>query len=227
MRLLAIETATDVCSVALYDDNQMLAEYTLSIPRLHAEALPSLIENLFIYNGQKMDSIESIAVSVGPGSFTGLRIGLSTAKGLLYQHETSLLAIPTLAASAWSVRRICDRVGVIHHSYRDHFFYAIYRLDLSLETIKEPSRLEKSELIEDLPPELPVVIQAPLEIHKNLELNNPVLKTNVVSASGIADLALYQPEKWKVSEPLLLEPDYLHEYKAVKYKNPLQTEEAQ
>ncbi|NIQ76072.1 MAG: tRNA (adenosine(37)-N6)-threonylcarbamoyltransferase complex dimerization subunit type 1 TsaB, partial [Phycisphaerae bacterium] len=223
MRLLAIETATDICSVALYNEGQMLAENTLTMPRLHAEALPSLIEHLFLYDGQTVDSLDVIAVSIGPGSFTGLRIGLSTAKGLMYQHETSLLAIPTLAASAWSVRRTCDNVGVIHHSYREHFFFAAYQLEPSLETITGPVRIAKSDLITALPTELPLVIQAPAETGISVELNNPVLSTNVVSARAIADLAHHQTENWVVSEPLLLEPDYLHEYKAVKYQNPLQT----
>lgn len=224
MHLLAIETATDICSVALYESGKMLAENTLAVPKMHAEALPILIQQVFQYSGQSIKSLDAIAISIGPGSFTGLRIGLSTAKGLIYKQKTSLLAIPTLAASAWSMRRICDKVGVIHHSYREHFFYASYQIDTSPEPIIEPIRLSKSELFENLPSDLPLVIQTPPHTLLENQMDNPVYGVNAVSAKAIGALALHQPENWKVDDPLSVEPDYLHEYKAVKYLNPLKAE---
>ena len=103
MIVLGIETSTNVCSVGLAQDGKLLREERIVEERIHSEKLLSLVQNLL--SGQQMsrDQIGAIAVSIGPGSFTGLRIGLSTAKGLCYALDVPLLAIPTFDAIAQAV----------------------------------------------------------------------------------------------------------------------------
>jgi tRNA threonylcarbamoyladenosine biosynthesis protein TsaB len=98
--LLAIETATDVCSVALQKDDILLEEVALTAPRQHAEKLVPLIDDLLTRNGRRSADLDVIAVSIGPGSYTGLRIGVSTAKGLAFATGATIVSVPSLEALA-------------------------------------------------------------------------------------------------------------------------------
>ncbi len=223
MRLLAIETATDICSVALFDGKRLLSEGTVHLPKKHAELLIMLIQQQLRNAETDLETLDAVAVSIGPGSFTGLRIGVSTAKGLIYQHNTDMLAVPTLAASAWSVRGAAEKVAVIHHSHRDYYFYAVYQVVPVLLEITGPVREELPAILQKMDTDLPVVVQAPQEkdLGKRRSLKNNILSTNAVQARYVGTLAGYQPEQWRVREPYHLEPEYLREYQAVKYQNPL------
>ena len=99
--ILQIETATTVCSVALAKDGEVLAVKQLDQRNIHAEVITLYIEELLATTGTKYSDLDAIAVSCGPGSYTGLRIGISTAKGLCYALEKPLIAIETLEAMAY------------------------------------------------------------------------------------------------------------------------------
>ncbi len=106
--ILGIETATSICSVGLADNEKVIAEIRFDIKNIHAEVLSESIEQLLRLSGIALKNIEAFAVSIGPGSFTGLRIGLATAKGLAFAGDKPLVAVSTLLAQAgasnqWSV----------------------------------------------------------------------------------------------------------------------------
>ncbi|MBS1272619.1 MAG: tRNA threonylcarbamoyladenosine biosynthesis protein TsaB [Candidatus Marinimicrobia bacterium] len=224
MHLLAIETATDVCSIALAEENRLMAESTIHAPRKHSELLAALISQQSENLGYDLDQLDGVAVSIGPGSFTGLRIGLSTAKGLLFSSDGALLAVPTLLASAWSVRDVADEVAVLHHSHRDTCFLAAYELNESPTEIIEPVRDSIDVLKTQLPEDMPVVYQAPNEEKLQSELPNPIIGRNRVNARNIAEVALSDMDRWAVEDPNIAEPDYLKEYEAVKFSNPLHSD---
>lgn len=94
--ILCIETATNVCSVALSDNGRVIGLRESSIDKSHASLLTVFIEEILSEHGLKVGSLDAIAVSKGPGSYTGLRIGVSTAKGLCYGAEVPLIAVNTL-----------------------------------------------------------------------------------------------------------------------------------
>ena len=99
--ILGIETATKNCSVALFKDGKLIAEKEhLSDGYTHAEQLTFFIEEVIESANVTLKEIEAVALSMGPGSYTGLRIGTSTAKGLCYSLGVPLLAISTLQAMA-------------------------------------------------------------------------------------------------------------------------------
>jgi tRNA threonylcarbamoyladenosine biosynthesis protein TsaB len=100
MTTLQIETATTVCSVALTRDGSVLAYKQLDERNIHAEIITLFIEELITAAGMQYRDLDAIAVSSGPGSYTGLRIGVSTAKGLCYALDKPLIAIETLSAMA-------------------------------------------------------------------------------------------------------------------------------
>jgi tRNA threonylcarbamoyladenosine biosynthesis protein TsaB len=98
--ILQIETATTVCSVALAKDGEVLAVKQLDERNIHAEIITVFIDELLASTGIKYNDIDAIAVSSGPGSYTGLRIGISTAKGLCFALDKPLIAVETLEAMA-------------------------------------------------------------------------------------------------------------------------------
>ena len=103
--ILSIETSTPVCSVAISKDGKPVAYQKLFLEKSHANLLTLLIENLLKECSLDFIEMDAIAVSKGPGSYTGLRIGVSTAKGLCYTLSKPLIAINTLKAMAFEVNQ--------------------------------------------------------------------------------------------------------------------------
>lgn len=100
MRILAIETATDVCSVAILDGEDVVAELMTARPRSHAEFLVPMVDQSLRLAKLHAEDLDTIAVSMGPGSYTGLRIGVSAAKGLAFSTGADLVGVPSLEALA-------------------------------------------------------------------------------------------------------------------------------
>lgn len=105
-KILLIETATSVCSVALAEEGRVVARRESDAPNAHSTQLPLFVKELI--DGVKLDAV---CVSAGPGSYTGLRIGVSSAKGLCYGLGIPLLSVPTL-------------LGMASHYYRQHPDYS-------------------------------------------------------------------------------------------------------
>jgi tRNA threonylcarbamoyladenosine biosynthesis protein TsaB len=101
-RLLAVETATRVLSVALLDGSSgvLLAEISTEDPRPHSERLLPAVDRVLALAGTALDEVDAFAVSIGPGSFTGLRVGLATVKAFAFGSGRPVAAVPTLAALA-------------------------------------------------------------------------------------------------------------------------------
>ena len=101
-RILSIETSTSICSVAIHEQGELLALAEIKESGAHAEKLLLLVDEVFEKAGLSFADLDAVAVSQGPGSYTGLRIGVSTAKGISYALEIPLIGINTLQAMAAS-----------------------------------------------------------------------------------------------------------------------------
>ncbi len=104
--LLSIETSTQVCSVALHKGNTLLAEFKVAEEKSHSKLLTHFIDAIVKDCGIELAEVDAFAVSKGPGSFTGLRIGVSTVKGLCFALDKPLIAVNTLQAMAWTVNNL-------------------------------------------------------------------------------------------------------------------------
>lgn len=102
--ILSLETTTSVCSVAIAQNGQLLSLRELDSKNSHAEILNGFIEEVLKESKHSLADLNAVAVSEGPGSYTGLRIGVSTAKGLCYGLDIPLIAIGTLKSLAWHTR---------------------------------------------------------------------------------------------------------------------------
>ena len=127
MLTLGIETSSPAGSVALIDDGRLLAERTLNVKWGHSRFLVSFIDGLFKDTGADKKKLGLVAVSIGPGSFTGLRVGLATAKGLAYASGSGIIAVPTSDILAENFRHIPGHVAVIIESVADEVYFALYR----------------------------------------------------------------------------------------------------
>jgi tRNA threonylcarbamoyladenosine biosynthesis protein TsaB len=101
--LLSLETSTKACSVAIIHQGEVLASTDLLIEHSHSEKLTLLIRDCVAYAGLSLMNLDAVAVAMGPGSYTGLRIGVATAKGLCYALDKPLIAINTLEAMAYQM----------------------------------------------------------------------------------------------------------------------------
>jgi tRNA threonylcarbamoyladenosine biosynthesis protein TsaB len=103
--ILSIETSTKVCSIALHQGSSLLSSAEVLVEKSHSKIITGLIDVLLQSTGLEYSQLNAVAVSKGPGSYTGLRIGVSTAKGLCYGLNIPLIAINTLEAMAYEVNK--------------------------------------------------------------------------------------------------------------------------
>jgi tRNA threonylcarbamoyladenosine biosynthesis protein TsaB len=102
MIVLALETATITGGAAILKDNALIGELRMNVEVTHSERLLPGVDRLLTQCGIKLEDVDLIAVSIGPGSFTGLRVGLSMAKGLSFAAGKPIVPVPTLEALAWN-----------------------------------------------------------------------------------------------------------------------------
>jgi len=104
--ILNIESSGDVCSVALAVDGKIMHIREVNEPNIHSKMLTVFIEELFRESEIRISEIDAVAVSKGPGSYTGLRIGVSAAKGIAYGRDVPLISVDTLQSMAWGMREL-------------------------------------------------------------------------------------------------------------------------
>lgn len=146
--LLALETATDVCGAALHDGRRVVADAAVRLPRSHAARLVPMVEGLLAHVGAEAADLDAVAVSAGPGSYTGLRIGASTAKGLAWAAGAALVAVPSLEAmarAAWPAAGF-DPILAAFPSRRGEVYAARFRPAADgLVPLGEPTALTLAE----------------------------------------------------------------------------------
>ncbi len=200
--IIAIETATEVCSAALVHNGILLGERSLKEKNIHSERLLLLVDEVLKSSQVKNNQLGAIAVSIGPGSFTGLRIGLSTAKGLALALEIPIIAVPTLDGIAESYRRSRsteqnENFCAMIDAKRDEAFYAFY-------LITQNDVILQSEY----------AIKAKDEIILEGRSRQSNLIQPLINASSIGFLAYRKKKDFELSDFLYLEPLYLRDFVA-------------
>lgn len=150
MRILGIESSSLVASVAIVEDGVTMAEYTANFKKTHSQTLLPMIDEMVRLLGIELSTIDAIAVSGGPGSFTGLRIGSATAKGLGLALKKPLIHVPTLDATAYNLYGTSALICPIMDARRNQVYTGIYRFEKDFEVIMEQDALDMGELIERL-----------------------------------------------------------------------------
>jgi tRNA threonylcarbamoyladenosine biosynthesis protein TsaB len=127
MRILAVDTATTSCSVAIVDNTSLLSEFTLAKEETHSKHLMDMIKAALRISGLNFSDLDGFAVTRGPGSFTGLRIGISTIKGLVVASEKPVVGVSSLEALALQVSYSRDLICPILDARRGEVYFSRYR----------------------------------------------------------------------------------------------------
>lgn len=127
--LLAIETSSLVSSVALLHEDTLRAELTIQARLTHSEQLMPHIADMLDKAAVKKSQIDGVAVAVGPGSFTGLRIGLATAKGLSFAWNVPIVGVTTPVSLAWNFVGVSERICTLIDAQKGNVYAGVYRWD--------------------------------------------------------------------------------------------------
>ncbi len=127
MKVLSVETATSWQSVAILDGAHVLARHDQDAAGSHAKLLLPMIDRLFHETGLTIKQLDGLVVSIGPGSFTGLRVGLATLLGFRTISQLPLAVVPTLEGMAWNLRGTSDLLCPILNSRRGELYWALFR----------------------------------------------------------------------------------------------------
>jgi tRNA threonylcarbamoyladenosine biosynthesis protein TsaB len=127
MLLLAVDTATPQVSVALGEDGRVRGDVRLAEGRRHAEQLAPAIAYLCEQTGVRLEALDALAVGVGPGLFTGLRVGVTTVKVMAQALAVGVVAVPSLDLIAYPLRHARRVVAVVVDARRREVFHATYR----------------------------------------------------------------------------------------------------
>ncbi|MCX5678381.1 MAG: tRNA (adenosine(37)-N6)-threonylcarbamoyltransferase complex dimerization subunit type 1 TsaB [Candidatus Omnitrophica bacterium] len=129
MKLLAIDTSTDYLSLAVMRDDRALARIHRKVPRSHSSLLMPTIDSILKRSKTAIKDLDGFCLSIGPGSFTGLRIGAVTVKGLAFVTKKPIVAVPTLDAIAINGKRFCGIICPVLDARKNKVYAAIYKSD--------------------------------------------------------------------------------------------------
>ena len=144
MKILGIDTSSMAASVAVIEDNKLICEYTINTKKTHSQKLMPMIENMLGLSDLNVREIDAIAVCEGPGSFTGLRIGMATAKAIAHVNDIPVIGVNSLEALAANMnlcdKKICSILDAQRNQYEG----------TKLVEIKEIGIQQIDELLEEL-----------------------------------------------------------------------------
>jgi tRNA threonylcarbamoyladenosine biosynthesis protein TsaB len=221
--ILALDTATLVSSVALVTENKLLAELTLQTRKTHSELLMPHIAQLLVMAEKSRADLKAVAVSIGPGSFTGLRIGLATAKALAYALNIPIIGVSTLAAQAFA----CPVPGAVFSPMLDaqkgNVYQALFAWrDGELQELQPARVVHFTTALEELAAvNQPVVLLGEAAVMHAEEITlkggNVALAPPHVVIARAGCVGLYACELWrkgKADDLFTLEPLYIRRSEA-------------
>lgn len=193
MKILGIDTSSSSLSVAVMDDDLLKGEFTLNHKLTHSEQMMPLLDSLLSHLELKMSDIDLIGVSVGPGSFTGIRIGVAAANAMAMALDIPVVGISSLEAMAYTAGETAYTIVSTFDAQRDRFYFNAYRFENSeLKALEAEDVLEKEDLIKKLESYDKVLLLGDaVFINDELPLNVKKAKRAVryVRASSVCELA--------------------------------------
>ena len=155
MKILGLDSSGLVASVAIVENDNLLAEYTVNYKKTHSQTLLPMLDEICKMVELDLESIDAIAVSAGPGSFTGLRIGSATAKGLGLALKKPLIGIPTVEGLAYNLYGMPGYICPIMDARRNQVYTGIYAFENVFEkdemtVVEDQMAINIEELIEKL-----------------------------------------------------------------------------
>ena len=219
MKILAVDASGQVASVAVATENGILAEYSVDYLKTHSQTLLPMIDEVLKMTDTDKHSLDAIAVSAGPGSFTGLRIGVATVKGLATALDKPVIAVPTLEMLAENFFGSGERICPMMDARRNQVYTAVYQSEGEhLVSCVEQKACALEEILSELNDAgLPVVLLGDgvdaykEQIRAGLTINYRFasLHQNRQRAGSLAVLALQKAKEGKLIPGSELVPEYL------------------
>ena len=220
MKILALDSSGLVASVAVLNDAAVLAEYTVNFRKTHSETLLPMIDAVLGMLGMDVSEVDAVALAGGPGSFTGLRIGSATAKGLALALDKPLIPVPTVDALAMNLQGATGNLIVpMMDARRNQVYTGLYRFDEErLITVRKQwavSVEELTDLLNDMGKPVTVlgdgvpVYRELLEKNLRVPLSFAPPHLSLQRAAAVGVLASYYAEEGRFVSAADHVPDYL------------------
>ncbi len=150
MKILSVDTSANVATASITEDDKLICEFILNNKLTHSQTLMPVIDNILKQSELDLSDIDLAVVANGPGSFTGLRIGVSAVKGLAHALKIPVIGVSTLTGMAYNLPFCKDIICPIMDARRAQVYNAVYKWnDGELTQIKEPRALAVEELLEE------------------------------------------------------------------------------
>ncbi|MEN8173121.1 MAG: tRNA (adenosine(37)-N6)-threonylcarbamoyltransferase complex dimerization subunit type 1 TsaB [Chloroflexota bacterium] len=214
--LLAIDTSTRNIGIALYTGERVLSEMFWSSPNYHTVELAPAVESMLEKARSGTHDLTAVGVAIGPGSYTGLRIGLAFAKGLAFSHHLPIIGIPTLDILAAAQPTAPLALAAVLEAGRNRYSVGWYRIedekwvptdqlenmdiDDFAKSVQEPTRI-CGEISEDMHARLQ-------QLGENIEIASPA--ESMRRPAVLAEIAWQRWQAGQVDDPTSLAPQYLH-----------------
>ena len=148
MKILALDSSGLVASVAVTEDDNLLGEYTINYKKTHSQTLLPMLDEVAKMIELDLKTVDAIAVSAGPGSFTGLRIGSATAKGLALALDKKIVSVPTVDALAYNIWNCTDVICPLMDARRQQTYTGLYTFeDGRMQTLLPQCVVQIEEII--------------------------------------------------------------------------------
>ena len=228
MKILGLDSSGLVASVAVMENDVLLAEYTTDYKKTHSQTLLPMLDEIRNMTELDIDTVDAVAVASGPGSFTGLRIGSATAKGLALALHKPIVEVPTLEGLAWNLWGTDHLVCPLMDARRNQVYAAAYAFQpegesFRLLTIIEQMPIDIVELIQKLNQMqrevvflgdgLPVYLQV-IKEHIKVPFRLAPAGCNRQRAANIAALGAVYYAQGKTVEAAMHQPIYLRKSQA-------------
>ncbi|MEJ8552695.1 tRNA (adenosine(37)-N6)-threonylcarbamoyltransferase complex dimerization subunit type 1 TsaB [Tepidibacter sp. Z1-5] len=222
MKVLGIDTSSKAASVAIMEDDKLISEYTINNNKTHSQKLMPIIENMFELNEMSADDIDLISVCVGPGSFTGLRIGVATAKAIAHAIDVPMVIVNSLEALAFNISMTNKTVYPMIDAQKKQVYTCKYSWDKeSLLKVGEIDVKKVEDLAEELKSSLEefVLIGEGADLHKEVfeNINNVYIAPNshrLSRASSICEIGIQKFKKGDTKTHYDVVPYYIRKSQA-------------
>jgi tRNA threonylcarbamoyladenosine biosynthesis protein TsaB len=137
MKILALDTSGTNCSVCVLDENKVICDFNLSTGTTHSQTLLPMIDTLKKFSNIDLDDIDVLACSIGPGSFTGLRIGIATIKGFALSLNKKVIGVPTLVGLAYNTAYFDGYICSVLDAKNDNVYAGIFKYENGKPILKD------------------------------------------------------------------------------------------
>lgn len=225
MLICSVDSSATPASVCLLEDDKIIAEYYLNTGFTHSQTLMAMLESVLKISGKSADDIDLYAVNSGPGSFTGVRIGVSAVKGMAYAQNKLCVEVSTLASMAYNFLGNHAIICACMDARRRQVYHGLFRVDGDkIERLCEDKAIAVEELLGSLPKDEEIILVGDGAELVYQSAEDPAIKLappnlRYQRASSVALAAVETYNRGKVVSPAALMPRYLRLSQAERERN--------